>query len=374
MKISFVVPCYNEEENVELFFREVKMVMQKSPYDYEVIFINDGSRDKTLENLKKIYTINSTIVKVVNFSRNFGKEAAILSGLRHSDGDYITIIDADLQQSPEMVINMVDFLENNGDYDCVAAYQEHRLEAKKIKVLKNLFYKLINKVCNVEFVSGASDFRTFRHSMVEAIISLPEYFRFSKGLFSWVGYNTYYMPYEVRERNSGSSKWTFKALMRYALEGFISFTVFPLKIATVLGSITSCLAIVYLFVVIYHKIVYSDSFSGYPTIVGLILLFGGVQLFVMGIMGEYIARIYVQGKNRPIYIEKDFLDSKRGGVKRMNELMGKISKHISKEQKLSFISAFVIGIIVHYLYCLFCYARHLAVSDKIPSMHCCNQC
>lgn len=306
MKISLVVPCYNEEENVEPFFDKVKSVMQKSSYAYEVIFVNDGSQDMTLANLKKIYSLNDTIVKVVNFSRNFGKEAAMLSGLKHSTGDYITIIDADLQQSPETVIDMVEFLENNSAYDCVAAYQNHRLETKRIQILKKLFYKLINKICNVEFVSGASDFRTFRHSMIEAIISLPEYFRFSKGLFSWVGYNTYYMPYEAHERKSGTSKWSFKALMSYALEGFISFTVFPLKIATILGGITSGLAIVYLFVVICQKIFYAESFSGYPTIVGLILLLGGIQLFVLGIMGEYIARIYVQGKNRPIYIEKEF--------------------------------------------------------------------
>lgn len=310
MKISFVVPCYNEEDNVELFFDKVKTVMRESPYAYEIIFINDGSQDKTLENLKKIYIQNSTIVKVVNFSRNFGKEAAMLSGLKHSGGDYVTIIDADLQQSPEVVIDMLDFLENNKEYDCVAAYQDHRLETKRIRILKNFFYKFMNNVCNVEFVPGASDFRTFRHSMVEAIISLPEYYRFSKGLFSWVGYNTYYMPYEIHERNSGSSKWSYKALVGYALEGFISFTVFPLKIATVLGSITSGLAIVYFFVVIYQKIRYSESFSGYPTIVGLILLLGGIQLFVLGIVGEYIARIYVQGKNRPIYIEKEFLENK----------------------------------------------------------------
>lgn len=309
MKISLVVPCYNEEDNVECFFNEVKNTMQKFSYAYEIIFINDGSHDRTLDNLKKIYTQNSAVVKVVNFSRNFGKEAAMLSGLKHSKGDYVTIIDADLQQSPEVVINMVDFLEKNSDYDCVAAYQDHRLESKKIRVLKKTFYKLINRVCNVNFVSGASDFRTFRRPMVEAIISLPEYFRFSKGLFSWVGYNTYYMPYEIHERNSGTSKWTFKSLMRYALEGFISFTVFPLRIAAVLGVITSSLAIIYLFVVIYQKVFYSESFSGYPTIVGLILLLGGLQLFVLGIMGEYIARIYVQGKNRPIYIEKEFWET-----------------------------------------------------------------
>lgn len=305
MKISLVVPCFNEEDNVERFFDEVQTVMQKSSYTYKIIFIDDGSRDKTLARLKELYARANKVVKVVSFSRNFGKEAAILSGLKHADGDYITIIDADLQQSPGVVVDMVNFLENNSEYDCVAAYQKHRREARRLRIFKKIFYKLINKICNVEFVSGASDFRTFRYPMVEAIISLPEYFRFSKGIFSWVGYKTYYMPYEVQKRNSGTSKWSFKSLVAYALEGFISFTMFPLKIATVLGCITSSLAIVYLFVIIYQKLFCAASFSGYPTIVGLILLLGGIQLFVLGIMGEYIARIYVQGKNRPIYIEKE---------------------------------------------------------------------
>lgn len=308
MKISIVAPCYNEEDNVNKFFCELKIVMDESQYSYEIIFINDGSNDNTLNLLKEIHLNNASKVKIVSFSRNFGKEAAMLAGLKHAKGDYVAIIDTDLQQSPEIVVTMADFLEKNADYDCVAAYQEHRIEAKGISFLKNMFYKFINKVCEVSFVPGASDFRTFRHSMVESIVSLPEYFRFSKGIFSWVGYNTYYMPYEARERNSGTSKWPIRKLIKYALEGFVSFTTFPLKIATILGSLTSGLAILYLIIVVFQKLLFSIDIPGYPTIVVLILLLGGIQLFVLGIMGEYIARIYLQGKNRPIYIEKEFME------------------------------------------------------------------
>lgn len=307
MKISIVVPCYNEEDNVDKFFGELKSTMEKAQYSYEIIFINDGSNDRTFDKLKKIYSKNSNRVEVISFSRNFGKEASMLSGLKHARGEYVTIIDADLQQSPQVVIQMVDFLDNNISYDCVAAYQDHRLEAKSIIFLKKIFYKVINKISDVTFVAGASDFRTFRHSMVDAITSLPEYFRFSKGIFSWVGYNTYYIPYEVRERNSGTSKWSFWKLVKYAVEGFVSFTTFPLKIATILGSVTSGAAILYLIIVIFQKILFSIDIPGYPTIVVLILLLGGIQLFVLGIIGEYISRIYLQSKNRPIYIEKECL-------------------------------------------------------------------
>lgn len=307
MKISIVVPCYNEEDNVDKFFYELKSTIEKSQYSYEIIFIDDGSNDQTLNKLKQIYTKNTNKVEVISFSRNFGKEAAMLSGLKHASGEYVTIIDADLQQSPQIVIQMVDFLDSNTNYDCVAAYQEHRLEAQSIIFMKKIFYKIINKVCDVTFIAGASDFRTFRHSMVDAITSLPEYCRFSKGIFSWVGYNTYYIPYKARERNGGKSKWSFWKLMKYAVEGFVSFTTFPLKIATILGSITSGLSILYLIIVVFQKILFSISIPGYPTIVVLILLLGGIQLFVLGIMGEYIARIYLQSKNRPIYIEKECL-------------------------------------------------------------------
>lgn len=305
MKVSLIIPCYNEENNINAFFSAATQALEKMCYSYELVFVNDGSCDKTLFKLKELYEKNAERMEIVSFSRNFGKEAAMLAGLKHAKGEYVTIIDADLQQSPQLVVEMVDFLEKHEDYDCVAAYQEQRKESKKMTFLKESFYALINKVCEIEFVSGASDFRTFRKQVVEAIISLPEYSRFSKGIFSWVGFNTYYMPYEVHERNSGESKWSLKKLFKYALEGFISFTTFPLKIATIIGCITSLLAIAYLIIVVIQKLVFSIDIPGYTTIVVLILLLGGIQLLILGIIGEYLARIYLQGKNRPIYIEKE---------------------------------------------------------------------
>lgn len=264
MKVSLVVPCYNEENNVKMFFDEVNTVMTQAHLSYEIVFVDDGSKDNTFKNLKEIYDQNTAEVNLVKFSRNFGKEAAMLAGLKHAKGEYISIIDADLQQSPTLVLEMVDFLETHPDYDSVATYQEHRLESKKMNFTKKIFYKIINKVCDIPFVPGASDFRTFRRPVVEAILSLPEYFRFSKGIFSWVGFNTYYMPYVPRERNSGTSKWSVKKLIKYAVEGFVSFTTFPLRIATILGCITSCLAIAYLIIVVLQKLYFQSLFPDIP--------------------------------------------------------------------------------------------------------------
>lgn len=307
MKLSLVVPCYNEEENVFPFFNAVMKAFEKEEFDYEIIFVNDGSKDNTLKKLKEIYNDFSDRAAVINFSRNFGKEAAVLAGLKRASGDYTAIIDADLQQRPEIVATMVNFLEEHEEYDVVAAYQEKRIEGKVMSSAKKMFYALINKVCDIEFYSGASDFRTLRRKVVEALISMPEYFRFSKGLFSWVGFETYYLPYRAEERNAGESKWSVKKLIKYAVEGFISFTTFPLKIATYLGAVISLLSIMYMFIVIVQKLFFSINIPGYPTIIVLILFLGGVQLLILGIIGEYLARIYIQGKNRPIYIEKEFL-------------------------------------------------------------------
>lgn len=311
MKLSLVVPCYNEEENVIPFFEVTSKAFEKLECGYEIIYVNDGSKDGTMRKLKEIYSAHSDRVAVINFSRNFGKEAAILAGLKRADGDYITIIDADLQQRPEIVVEMVEFLNAHSEYDVVAAYQETRIEGKMLSGVKNLFYKLINKVCDIEFYSGASDFRTFRRNVVQAIVSMPEYFRFSKGIFSWVGYETYYMPYVAEERNAGESKWSIRKLIKYAIEGFISFTTFPLKIATYLGITISMISFVYMIVVIVQKLCFSIEVPGYPTIVVLMLFLGGVQLIILGIIGEYLARIYIQSKNRPVYIEKEYLQTKK---------------------------------------------------------------
>ena len=306
MKLSLVVPCYNEEKNVSLFYEAVKNDFSGVDFDYELVFVNDGSKDGTFKELQKLCE-GDLPVKIVNFSRNFGKESAMYAGLRESEGDYVTIIDADLQQRPSIALDMVRMLDGEPDYDCVAAYQESRRESKLLVFFKNSFYKLINKFSDTEFVQGASDFRTFRRSMVEAILAMDEYFRFSKGLFSWVGFNTKFIPYKVEERATGNSKWSFKKLFKYALDGIFAFTTAPLRFATIIGLLTSFLSIIYLIVVVIQKLAFGIPVAGYATIVVLILLLGGIQLCCIGIIGEYIARTYIQTKGRPIYIAKQVI-------------------------------------------------------------------
>lgn len=309
MKLSLVVPCYNEQDNVELFYEAAKNAFENKNFDYEIIFVNDGSQDDTMKRLKEIYNRTDN-VKVVGFSRNFGKESAMYAGLKESRGDYVSIIDADLQQRPELVVDMLDILENNEDYDAVACYQEDRKESKVLAAFKNCFYALINKMSEIEFKSGASDFRLLRRTVVEAVLSMGEYKRFSKGIFSWVGFNTYYMPYTVEERANGTSKWNFWKLFKYAMEGIIAFTTLPLRMATVIGLVTSGLSILYMIVVIIQKLCFSIAVPGYATIVVLILLLGGLQLFCIGVLGEYLSKTYVESKHRPIYIARQILDYK----------------------------------------------------------------
>lgn len=314
MKVTLVVPCFNEENNVALFYEVAEAAFQNKNFAYEIVFVNDGSKDATYQKLKGLFQAHPDKVSVVNLSRNFGKEAAILAGLKRTSGDYIALVDADLQQRPEIVADMVKFLEEHEEYDVVAAYQEHRIEGKMMSGAKTLFYKLINKVCDIEFYAGASDFRTFRRTVADALIQMPEYHRFSKGLFSWIGFNTYYLPYVAEERNSGETKWSLKKLMKYALEGFMSFTTFPLRFATYLGMLVSVCAVLYMLFVIIKTLFFGEAVQGYPTIVTLVLFLSGVQLLILGILGEYLARVYVQSKNRPVYIEKEFLHQASDGT------------------------------------------------------------
>lgn len=309
MKLSFVIPCYNEESNVKLIHDEIAKIFLPL-YKYEIIFVNDGSSDNTLKSLKEILKNSKTKIKVINFSRNFGKEAAIYAGLKEAKGDYISLIDADMQQDPKYVLEMVSFLDKNEEYDSVAMYQDKRKEGKVLTFFKKSFYKLINKISDTKFQSNASDFRTFRKCVIKSVLELKEYYRFSKGIFSWVGYNTYYMPYTVKERATGTTKWSFKKLFKYALDGIISFTTAPLKMATYIGLISSFASIVYLIFVIIQKLAWGIDIPGYATIITLILFLGGMQLFSLGIIGEYIGRNYIETKNRPIYIAKEILENK----------------------------------------------------------------
>ncbi len=313
MKLSLIVPCYNEQDNILPFFQETVRAFQEMPkeiHSFEMIFVNDGSSDLTSKKLKELFKSYSSVVSVVEFSRNFGKEAAMLAGLRHADGDFVTIIDADLQQKPEIVVKMVKHLLENESCDMVAAYQSERIEGKFMSFMKKCFYKCINVTSETEFFPGASDFRTFRKRVAEAILSLPEYYRFSKGIFSWIGFETYYMPYVAEERLSGTSKWSFFKSLKYAIDGIIAFTTLPLKIATGVGIFTFLASILYMFVVIIQKLFFGIDVPGYATIIVLILLLGGLQLLLLGVVGEYLARTYIQGKNRPIYIEKEVLKAK----------------------------------------------------------------
>ncbi|MDR2648030.1 MAG: glycosyltransferase family 2 protein [Oscillospiraceae bacterium] len=309
MLISFVLPCYNEAENVRPMHDWIVETMQSSGFDYEMVFVDDGSRDETYAKLKEIYQTTAAHVRVVRFSRNFGKESAIFAGLQYAAGDIVTLIDADLQQSPVLAREMAEFLRDNDAYDCVAAFQSQRREGKVTAFLKNGFYKLMNRVTEIEFVQGASDFRTMRRSMVDAILSMTEHNRFSKGIFSWVGFATRYVPYVPEDRHAGSTKWNTWKLFKYAFDGIVSFTTMPLRLSAFAGVAAALGSLVYMLVIIIQKICFGIAVPGYATLVVLILLLGGIQLFGMGILGEYLAKTYVESKRRPIYLAREILDS-----------------------------------------------------------------
>lgn len=307
MKLSLVVPCYNEAENVAAFQDAVLGAFEGCGYDYEIIFVNDGSKDATLHNLRKIFKAQRCPVKVVSFSRNFGKEAGIYAGMKEADGEYVSLIDADLQQRPEIVRDMVKILDESPEYDVVAAYQDRRGEGKVLSFFKKSFYAIINKLSNVTLQPDASDFRTFRRSVRDSILDLAEYHRFSKGIFAWVGYDTCFIPYTACERHAGTTKWNFWKLLNYAIDGIIGYSTAPLRFSTYLGGLSAIAAVIYLIVVVLQKIIWGIDVPGYATIIVLLLFFGSMQLFGLGIIGEYVGRTFEQSKNRPVYIAKEIL-------------------------------------------------------------------
>ena len=307
MKLSLVVPCYNEAENVAAFQDAVITAFDGCGYDYEIVYVDDGSKDATLYNLKKLHQVQKCPVKVVSFSRNFGKEAGIFAGMSQACGEYISLIDADLQQRPEIVRDMVAILDAESDTDVVAAYQDRRGESRILSFFKKCFYTLINRLSDVTLHADASDFRTFRRSVAESILSLGEYHRFSKGIFSWVGYNTHFIPYTACERAAGTTKWSFRKLMNYAIEGIIGFSTRPLRLSMYLGILTAVAAVIYLIVVVMQKLLVGIDVPGYASIIVLILLLGAMQLMCIGIIGEYVGKTFEQSKQRPIYIAKDIL-------------------------------------------------------------------
>ena len=307
MKLSLIVPCYNEAENVRAFHDAAVKAFEGCGYDYELVFVDDGSRDATLYNLKKLYAESKVPMKVISFSRNFGKESGIYAGLQHACGEYVTLIDADLQQRPEIVRDMVAFLEENRDYDMVTAFQDRRGEGKVLSFFKKCFYAIINKLSDVNLHNDASDFRTFRRGVAESILAIGEYHRFSKGIFAWVGYKTHYIPYTACKRAAGMTKWSFRKLVNYAIDGIIGFSTRPLRLATYLGSLTAGAALLYLLVVVLQKLIVGIDVPGFATIIVLILLLGGMQLFCIGIIGEYVGKTFEQSKKRPIYLTKETL-------------------------------------------------------------------
>ncbi len=311
MKLSLVIPCYNEEKNVELFYRAATNVFDAEGYSYELVFVNDGSKDNTLGELKKLHSESDRNIRIVSFSRNFGKEAAMYAGIEHSKGELICLIDADLQQRPEVVAHMVKMLDEKPELDCVAAFQAQRKEDSTLTFFKDSFYKLINSVSDTSFVQGASDFRTFRRSVAESVLAMGEYHRFSKGILSWVGYNTEYIPYEVQERAAGESKWSFRKLFKYAVDGIMAFSTAPLAIPLILGIFFTVISFIYLVVNgLFCLINPFVTFSLGALLVFLLMLIGGLNLISIGIIGKYLAKTYEQGKNRPIYIAREVIEPK----------------------------------------------------------------
>lgn len=311
MLISLIAPAYNEEGNIAPFARSVAAAFSNLPKGWacELVFVDDGSRDCTLrvmhEVLEDVFVTESGLrVSVVEFSRNFGKEAALYAGLEHAGGDICVLIDTDMQQPPAIARQMVEILFEDTSVDCVAAYQEQRKRGKLRNWCSSTFYRLLGASSGMTVLADASDFRVFRKNVRDALLSMTEYYRFSKGLFSWIGFKTKPFPYVPEERLSGETTWSFWKLAKYAVNGLMSFTTFPLRIATWLGTGASVLAIVYMAVVIFQRLMFGVDVPGYATIVSLVLFLGGLQLLVLGVMGEYLARVYTQGKNRPIYIER----------------------------------------------------------------------
>lgn len=303
--LSIVVPCFNEQETVPLFYAATQKVLQKMPVKAEYWLVDDGSKDNTLQEMKKLHQENPA-VHYISFSRNFGKESAIYAGLKAATGDYIVLMDVDLQDLPEFLPKMYRLLQT-GKYDAVGCRRVDRTGESKFKsFLSDQFYKVINKISKTEIVPGARDYRMMTRQMVNAVLSMPEYSRFSKGIFSWVGFKTKYLEYHNVERVAGKTDWTTKKLFKYALSGIADFSQAPLDLSVWIGIISFILSIAGLIFVIVRKIITpSSSIFGWASLVSIILLIGGIQLLCLGIIGRYVGRIYLQVKNRPIYIVKE---------------------------------------------------------------------
>ena len=305
MTLSIIVPCFNEEESIPLFYQAVEAIKGQLQDSIEYIFINDGSKDRTLEVLRELSQLDSA-VRYLSFSRNFGKEAALYAGLQHATGDLVTVMDVDLQDPPEMLIQMKAMLDADPELDCVGTRRTTRDGEPPIRsFFANLFYKLINAISQVEMVDGARDFRLMRRPMVDAILEVSEYNRFSKGIFSWVGFKTEYLEYKNVERVAGQTSWNFWQLFNYSLEGIVNFSDAPLNIAFIGGVVSCLLAFLMVIAIVVRTLIFGDPTSGWPSMVSIILFLGGFQLLTIGILGKYIGRVFMETKKRPIYVLKE---------------------------------------------------------------------
>lgn len=319
--ISIVVPCYNEQEVLPLFYKEINKVMaqikDKHPdTEFELLFINDGSKDNTLNELREL-ALKDKCVRYISFSRNFGKEAGMYAGLQNAKGDYVVVIDADLQHPPAFIPQMYEYV-LSGEYDCATTRRVSRKGESKIRSwFSRQFYKIMNKISQTEIVDGAQDFRFMTRKMVDAILSMKEYNRFSKGIFSWVGFRTKYIPYENVERAAGNTTWSFKSLFKYSLEGIFAFSTAPLAISSFLGILSFIIALIMIIVTVIKWLAFGDPVQGYTTTICIILMMGGLQLFCIGILGQYLSKTYLESKKRPIYL---IHETEEDAYKKQNDL------------------------------------------------------
>ncbi|MGI6033892.1 MAG: glycosyltransferase family 2 protein [Coriobacteriales bacterium] len=304
VKISVIVPCYNEEAALPIFYKEATKVFNQMNCSYELLLVNDGSKDNTLSAIKT-FVADDDHVKYISFSRNFGKESAMYAGFCNAIGDYVAVMDADMQDPPALLPQMLEILENS-DYDSVATRREDRKGEPPIRsFFARKFYKIINRVSDADVVDGARDFRLMKREMVDAIISMSEYNRFSKGIFGWVGFKTYWMPYENVERVAGKTKWNFWKLFKYAISGIINFSQAPLDMVSYIGAFSTIGSLIALIVIIVKKLVLGDPVQGWASMVCIVIFMSGLILFCLGIIGQYIAKIYMETKDRPHYIASE---------------------------------------------------------------------
>lgn len=302
--LSCIVPCYNEEESLPVFIKEISQVADKIAMSVEFIFVDDGSKDNTLSLLKS-YAEEDPRLRYLSFSRNFGKESAMYAGLQAAKGDFVVLLDADMQDPPSLLPDMLSIIQS-GEYDSVATRRINRKGEPPIRsFFARCFYKIINKISDVDIVDGARDFRMMNRLMVDAILSMTEYNRFSKGIFGWVGFRTKWLPYENIERVAGETKWSFWKLFLYSLQGIIAFSTVPLAIASMTGLIFCFLALIMAIFVIARTWLYGDPVDGWPSLVCIITFFSGLQLFCTGVLSQYLAKTYLETKNRPLYIVKE---------------------------------------------------------------------